>query len=862
MVNLANNIPNFEQWTNVVAGFEKNSPTNYKDQNGQDRKTESPNGWVFEMDANQDTGSEGGSYYMVGAAYWANTHDIRGTNWTQSPDQQRPGMRAKTYVIDVNENGSNSNYDNRKWRQLFLAAKYGGFTDNSGYGNPFLNNVAAVDNSAWARNPTSTQMDPKSYYLVSNAQSILDGLDEIFASVVAEANSIASGSVSSSELQNEESAALYRGQFDVAEWSGDVVALPLNRTASTAEVAADLKVGTPAWSAAAKLNERNTARKIVVGNSNRGSAANFAWDSIENSLKASLNGTDQKGPERLAFIAGSRSNEGTLFRSRGKLLGDVINSGVVYSGKPSRKIVDSDYYNATGSVFNTQQNRTPAVFVGANDGMLHAFNASTTTGGNGGEELFAYIPSWVAANLVHLTDKNYRVNGHKSFVDATPAVAEAKVGDAWKTVLVGGTGAGGRGVYALDVTNPAAFAKDKVMWEFTNADDADLGNVLAPPQIVKVRTGDNSEKWFAVVASGVNNYVPDGVATGSSNTDASPALFFLDLSKPYGDRWQKDNNYFRVRLAAKNNIGMASGIVDFTSSLNAQGVLDRIYAGDLQGNMWRINFNGSNLGAVEAPEYPLFIATDGAGKRQAITAPPTLFRAANHNLVVVFGTGKYLEETDNQNNQTQSFYAVMDEGLNPSTTQAGTSGAIIDRSKLKAASASTQGVAVPAPFAWATRAMLDAAKDGSTGQYAGWYYNMPGRGEKQISAGRVYGSSVLTNSVIPPAANQGVCGTGDSTAYAINVAAGKVEARDSVVGMLGSPIIVDIDASEYTAYNSIGQRTRTTRSRSILQGSKAGEDGTALSGELLNEMLLGRLSWRQIPNYQELRNKSYGSFSE
>jgi len=185
----------------------------------------------------------------------------------------------------------------------------------------------------------------------------------------------------------------------------------------------------------------------------------------------------------VSYLRGSNGREGSPFRRRNnKLLGDIINSSVVYSGAPANNINSTSY-----AAFRTANlGRTPAVFVGANDGMLHAFNAST------GDELFGYIPSWMSPRLAALTDVNY-VSHHQSYVDGPPVVAEAQVGSAgtsadWKTVLVSGTGAGGRGVFALDVTDPTAFDASKVMWEFTADDDVDMGFVVGQPQILKMRT--------------------------------------------------------------------------------------------------------------------------------------------------------------------------------------------------------------------------------------------------------------------------------------------------------------------------------------------------------------------------------------
>lgn len=865
--NISKNEPNFKDWTGVINAFENKKTKTYKDNLNKDRTTRSPEeflNWNFTDDRDR-------SYYMAGAAYWANTHDIRGESWTQNHNidadgksKIRLGMRVKTYAIDVNENNTNSTYSNRKGSQFFLAAKYGGFNDAYKTGNPFYDEGGNMSHSSWSRNPNSTEKDPKNYFLVSEAKDILDGLDEIFESIVSEANSIATGSLSSSELKQDDIGYLYRGQFDMSSWSGNVAAYPLETQGSGENTSLELDTE-PDWTAASKLaliepDERN----IVVGNPDGRSASRFLWNEIDTILKDQLDASDSMGADRLAFLRGDRSKEGAPFRVRGRLLGDIVNSGVVYSGAPSNGVADTDYY--TSALYTEKQDRAPVVFVGANDGMLHAFNATGDT--DGGKELFAYIPSWVTPRLHLLTDPNYSVNGHQSYVDATPVVAEAKLGTGenatWKTVLVGGTGEGGQGVYALDVSDPSAFSKDKVLWEFTDADDTDLGNVVGVPEILKVQTGANEYKWFAVVASGVNNYVSDGRA--SSN--GKPTLFFLDLGKAYGSNWSLGSNYFKIRFPVNTSINMASGMVNFTSSVNAYGVLERVYAGDLQGNLWRVDFKGKYLKDVgDVTGKPLFIATDknSGGERQPISAKPILFRADSYNTVVAFGTGKYLEENDNTSTKQQTFYAVLDANTIPEDAEDdSTSGSTVARSQLKAADVNTLtgdvtvANSTESPFNWATIYQIKAndkltdPKQKKSGLYAGWYFHYIDGGERQISEGAVYGQQVLVNSLIPPSANQGICGTGDSFAYVVNVAMGTAEREASTVGLLGAPLVVDVDES-YSALNSVGQRTRTIRSRVIQQGSKAGTEGTKVGEMISRTLLTGRLSWRQIPNYQELR---------
>jgi type IV pilus assembly protein PilY1 len=484
----ANNIVDIAYWRSVVQAFEKNQSLTYGTHpvTGDPLVTGNPNG------ANMNVASRTDRSQVLGTSYWANTHDIRGTTWTGSPAQQRPGLRVKSFFFDVDTYASGAVEANRRYgNQFFTAAKYGGFeTDPSNiggkpyntYGNPFQRQDGTVDNNVW-QNP-ATPGEASTYYLQSDARSVLRAFDNIFSRVVSSARSIA-GSATSSKNITQGGSTIYQAAFDTSDWNGDVLSLPLTVDSSNAASVAR----TANWSAAEKLSALAapaTSRNIVVGKAGATAnpvASSFTWSGIDSTLQTHLGKitpnsiADSLAQDRLNYLRGDRSKEGGIFRKRTKLLGDIVNSGIAYSGAPSGNVGPSSTYPG---FLTANASRAAAIFVGANDGMLHAFNANT------GDELFGYIPSWMGPKLAALTTISYN-NNHQSYVDATPTVAEAQVGSAgessdWKTVLVSGTGAGGAGVFALDVTDPSAFSASNVMWEFTHADDADLGYVVGRPK--------------------------------------------------------------------------------------------------------------------------------------------------------------------------------------------------------------------------------------------------------------------------------------------------------------------------------------------------------------------------------------------
>ncbi len=312
------------------------------------------------------------------------------------------------------------------------------------------------------------------------------------------------------------------------------------------------------------------------------------------------------------------------------------------------------------------------IYVGATDGMLHAFNATN------GQEVFAYVPTAVVPSLNELPMQDYQ---HRYFVDGQIAVQDAEVGGSWRTFLVAGLGRGGQGVFALDVTDPSgvteANANTVVKWEFTDEDDPHMGYLFSAPIIRKT----NSNQWYAIFASGYNADDADGHNT----TDGNAAIFMLKLSGPSGSngKWQKDTDYIRIDLpagtsAAPNGVG---GVASFDKQ--GDGKSDYLYAGDLLGNLWRIDVSSSSPTAWNDPgnRAKLFQAVDAGGKAQPISAAPSLAVGPNYTgAMVVFGTGRLLEPADLVAGvggyQQNTLYGIWD--------KQGASVPAIDRSKLMA----------------------------------------------------------------------------------------------------------------------------------------------------------------------------------
>lgn len=882
----ANNIVDINYWRSVVHAFEKNQSVSYADGQGTSRVTGNPNG------ANNNVPSATKTSQILGTSYWAHTHDIRGTSWTGSPGQQRPGLRVKSFFFDVNEYSESSVAANRQYsNQFFTAAKYGGFeTDASNignkpyntFGNPLQRQDGTNDNNVWQ--DSANPGEASTYYLQSSARAVLGAFDSIFSRASTSARSIA-GSAASNKNVTQAGSTVYQAAFDTSDWSGDVLSLPINVSSTNV-----VSIGTtPNWNAATRLSALAapaTSRNIVVGRSGATAspvASSFTWAAIDSALQTNLakvtpaSTADTLGQDRLNYIRGDKSKEGNPFRTRTKLLGDIVNSGIVYSGAPAGSVGPSNTY---AGFYTANASRTSALFVGANDGMLHAFNATT------GDELFGYIPSWMGPKLAALTSTNYNSN-HQNYVDATPAVAEAQVGSAgtstdWKTVLVSGTGGGGSGVFALDVTDPTAFSASKVMWEFTHADDADLGNVVGRPQIVKLRTSAPrasapTYRWFAVVAGGVNNYVADNAFGGTYSTTGNPALFLLALDKAAGAAWDATGstpNYYKISLPIDSTLSTTTptGLINFRPIFGTAAEVTQVYMGDLHGKLWKLDFSlhgatewtmnklsAYNKGTAASPQpYPLYIAKTGGSTPvvQPISMAPSVMAGpivgGIPSSYVGFGTGKYLEASDKTSSTQNSIYEIYDNGSirADSSPLSAAASVISGRSRLQSGTlnASTGVVAVP-PFVWGR-----AASDTDMTQRSGWVVDFASSGERLINNAAVSGNNLIFGSLIP--ASSGATGSctaagGGGNSYTINIDSGNGTSATSTVGLLGEPLVLEIvSAASYTNSTTTGRRTKTIVQQVVQQGSS----GVNTSSTVTTTLAAGRLSWRQINNYQDLKN--------
>jgi type IV pilus assembly protein PilY1 len=710
------------------------------------------------------TGAGGASYYIGGLAAWAASNNIR-------PDMaaNTSPMHVKSFIIDVQEAG-----DCAYQKQFWLAAKYGDPNDYtfSSTGVATWNSAASWYNSIPGNSiscsydsppnygSTTLSMNwPKNLLSAGDPVSMVNSVKSAIQSIAAEQGDEAALAQSAGTLNTGTGAYIYQAVYNSGGWTGDVRAFIINQNGVVST--------TPDWSASQMLPQPS-ARKVFSFNRTTNAGISFApdssgglsnFDSYEQGLlnTSNLGVVDSLGVDRVKYINGDMSNEAYLpsttgatttntqanhgWRSRVAVgsacnytvvpytcpvlasyssgptgqLGDVIDSNPLYVAAPSASYPDATY--KTFATASAQVSRTPMIYAGGNDGMLHAYNAAyTITASTGlpahtastGTEVFAYVPYATYPNLNKLMNPTY---AHTFYVDGNPVSADVCVSsagvcdgisgtDTWKTILVGGLNAGGQGIYALDITNPVAgFTTSNVLWEFTNLDDPDLGNTFSMPIIVKL----NNKRWAVIFGNGFNSV---DLAGNPGNNKAYLYILYVDPKLSSTQKWVLNTNYFKIALPSPGAVtspctasvggpgpcnpsnGLA-GVVGVDTDFN--GTVDFVYGGDRNGNMWKIDLSSStpsswappasppsSTNLVWGPSYsgtPLFSANDGAGHLQQITTTPKIGNHPSGGYMILFGTSSWIDTTDpNPQNgalfYTDTLYGIWDQNTGAASSPA------------------------------------------------------------------------------------------------------------------------------------------------------------------------------------------------
>lgn len=654
-------------------------------------------------------------------------------------------------------------------------------------------------------------------------------LIETFRDVMDDVSSVAGRSAVAAPALNTSSAAtgrmLVQATLDTEDWTGDLRAFRISGGIGQAPCTdADVPYGDLCedprsgyyWSAAEELDadaEAGNPRRIVTAAVSIGADgqrtetevvfAGASWSELgPEQQRALLTGLIDDGeaiPDetsapvleakaRIDYVAGERDYESSVrfgsaayaFRDRNVLLGDIINSGPVIVGPPSRFFSSLGYSTGLdgGESFKQQYaDRPELVYVGANDGMLHAFDAAT------GTERFAYVPPVLFDKLWKLTDPAYgEVVQHDNFVDGPIAEGDAYFGGGWHSVLVSALGRGAQGLFALDVTNPTADTADPLhLWQFTDADDADLGYVFGKPAIVRVRNPSGGDPlWVAIFGNGYSSSENDGhrpvgcddeTQDTGSTACARAVLYVVNLADgriiakmDTGVGRKDDPNHDTAAEQLPNGLGQPTVVARTLDAADGDLLADFAYAGDLFGNLWRFD-----LTDLASPPVKVFSASYEPSDEsepgqpavaQPITAP---IAVAAHptgvGTLVLFGTGRYLGLSDVSDNSIQSFYGIWDRGDVVAEGSSTSSLPVprVARSALLRQELLHTDIRVTSDGTEVSRGRTSSRYTIDWGTHDGWYIDLSidrdangdNKGERVTSAPQVRGNRVVFVSLVP-----------------------------------------------------------------------------------------------------------------
>jgi type IV pilus assembly protein PilY1 len=754
----------------------------------------------------------------VGAPPVANP-DVCSNNVRFTPGDPASHQHMSTFTVGMGINGTVP-YDKN-----YLTQTSGAYTDivngtrdwpvptaSLGYGSGPASDATDVDDLWHAAVNGRGQ-----YYMALDSGAMVDAIAGIVASLKEIDGAASAASTSSLELVAGTNNFVYGASYTTDTWTGDLQAYAIN--------AVDATISTfPTWSAQAKLDARShLSRKILFNKS--GVLTDFQWGNLSTTQQAyftdfcnqvktgpvtpsqcpSLDSNNlpvaKNGDNMVNYLRGMRTYESivptisagatatttmAIYRKRSHVLGDIVNGAPAYQGKPPYQYGDAGYQGFA----TAKSSRNKTIYAASNDGMLHAFSAEAA---DGGTELWAYVPSMVMPDLHLLANASYAGN-HQYSVDGAPVLADINAGGGvWKTILVGGLNRGGRGYYALDVTDPL---NPKALWEFT---DVNLGLSFGNPIVTKRMDGT----WVVVFSSGYNNTTAGADGDGhlfvlNANTGAK----ILDIPTKVG------------------TIGNPSGLGKINSWVDDSGdnTSKRFYGGDLLGNLWRFDIDGLTLPHSAA----LLLATFKAAKPQEITTQPLLTSVAGQPVVVV-GTGIYLSTPDVTDTSQHAIYAVKDPlnatGWGDVRNNSGFVKQVISITPGTATTASISKL----PVDWTAN--------------SGWWVDLPHTGERVITPPKLQYDTLAIATAIP---DGGICTLGGASwLYFMNIANGADVTASGLVGQMNSAsaIIVGLTWVKDTSgqIGLIGQDTNGQAKYNSTEISKKNAMGSAR-----------RTSWREL----------------
>ncbi len=672
---------------------------------------------------------------------------------------------------------------------LWYAAKYGYFSSSTRNSNGTFTDLAMPPNQeSWDRlkvdGTSGSDGIPDGYFLARRPDILEQQLRKALDALVKSSN--AAPAISSSQFITDEFK--YVAKFDSTSVSGTLEAYKIDSEGYFEPLYT--------WEAGKLLHDNHSGSqgngRAIISNADSGGVA-FRWASLPASYKTQLTTasgnvlSDTHAQKLVSYIRGDQSEEGVngLRPRESNLLGPIINGTPWLQSEPS-----AAYYGASYAGYakfaRDHKDRSSLLWVPSNDGMLHAFNSKT------GAEKFAYVPGALANRLAEIPLQrgttartkiggvDYTTNAVESkpdgsvwaYVDGSPFTADVNIGtgtdpdankESWRTYLFGTLGRGGKAIYALDVTSVDALSEsnagDVFKWQFTSADDEDLGYIISDPDlhslsnqalpVVKLNNGR-----FAVV-----------FGNGQKSKNGKAVLYILFVQGSASGGWVAGTHYIKLVASTGPNNGLSTPRWE---DYDGNGTADVIYAGDLQGNMWKFDISSAeaNRWAVATEGKPLFRATYNTivnGQTTVhglpITTAPILLYMGQGGLMVNFATGNAFERTDFGTGVSYRVYGVWDR---PGRVDTIAGSQLAERT----ATRDTNGQVTLAGDT------LDWSKN------AGWYWSLPAQSEAVLSNPSLLAGVMSFVSVRPITAEQQAVACNASpnaSLYAIDPIAGKAE---------------------------------------------------------------------------------------
>lgn len=729
--------------------------------------------------------------------------------------------------------------------QIFSWANGGAAISNFSWPTPSSNSINNIADLAHA-----AVNGHGGFYSAKNPQDFASGIADALKRASERVGTGASLAANSTKLST--GTVTYQANYYTGKWKGDLKAYAVDP--NTGAIAA-----TPTWSAVTALPTAPN-RNIWTYNPN-GNNANSQFiafkssSTLSNDEYTALGGstTPSDSTNMINYLRGDATyeikNNGT-YRNRDTPLGDIVNSQPVYVGAPDPNLFSGQSftgYSDYATFAANESTRSGQIYVAANDGMLHAFDAAT------GAETFAYLPAAVITNgLSTLSNKDYGTTTavpHQFFNDGEVTVSDIYVssgtGKGWHTILVGTTGRGtAKTVYALDVTDPTSI---QFLWERSAGDGKTNSNYIGQMSGKPVIAQTADKQWQVLMGNGYN----------STSDRAALLEFALTTSSGAWDTTGTLTAITAIPLGSTASNGLAAPVTWIGDPTN--GVSTVAYAGDLLGDVWSFDL-ASHTSTM------LFTATDAGGKAQPITAGMLAGKdPATGNVWLFFGTGKYLDAADLADMSTQSWYGIIVQSgptqlASLVTNLSSGRSALVNRSII-AEVPPTAGDPTATPPVLPTLGLraftIKPTTDDMTGK-SGWYIDLTSpvngaEGERMVTPNQFQGSLLIGTSRIPQAAD--VCnptgrgwimaldpftGTNPASNFFDTNGDGKFDAADMVTLSDGTQV-----PAGGVGFSSLPNNPIFVGNTMLVSFDDGSTSSIATAGSVGS---LSRTSWREIVN--------------